>query len=260
MGADGRASSSKFQPFLWSIVVVFGFVTVLAARWGAGVGGSFVDIPENVLLVLGLAIGTGLAAKVIKVNNIAAGKEVNTRATGAEGPAALFKDDDGRIDLNKTQAMAFTFIAVGAFLAAVAASLKDPAGTTSLPDIDPTLLVLMGFGSAAFLGGKLASKRPVTDPFIGSISRETVSLAAADADRTVVLSGINFGATRGTGQLFVNGAALQSPIAKWADDSIEFVFPTTATAGAAWPIGQGPLSILVNVGAVSNAVTLAVTP
>jgi hypothetical protein len=261
LGFDGRASTSKFQPFLWSIVVVWGFVAVLAARWDAGLGATFVEIPENVLIVLGLAIGTGLAAKVITVNQVESGKLDKPEAEQPEGPAPLFLDDKGHVDLYKAQTMAFTFVAVGAFLAAVAAGLHDPASATSLPDIDPTLMVLMGFGSAAYLGGKLASGTTnTTDTFIASISRDVVSLAAAAPERTIILTGTNFGATRGSGQLIVNGVVLQSPIAKWVDDSIEFVFPQTGTAGSAWPTDGDPLVLQVSAGTLSNHVTILVRP
>ncbi len=108
-GEDGRASTSKFQVFLWLIVVLFSYVAVTAARWQAGTTEALPDLPQSVLLALGISAGTAVTAAAVTANNTNTAREVKVPATN-QGIAPIFETDDGRLDLGKIQLMAWRLI------------------------------------------------------------------------------------------------------------------------------------------------------
>ena len=255
VGADGRASTSKFQPFLWTVVVLFAYVVITSVRFEIDPASSLPEIPTNVLLVLGLAFATGIGAKLITSNRVNMGRDVRETASH-QGAAPLFQTDDGYPDLYKIQTLAFTFIGVGVYVAQVFTYVGLGQAPKSLPDIPEGLLFLMGIGSAAYLSKKL-SGNPVT--FLASITPQSVRVSAANAGRTVTITGANFGPSQGTSLVSIGGVALQSPTSSWSDTSITFVVPEAQPDGQQWPQDQ-PLEVRVVAGSPSlNAVILTVT-
>src|SRR3712207_5582499 len=69
-GADKRPSTSKFQWWLWTVVVAFAYTLVYAARAWRGNFAVIDDIPPNLLIVMGLSAATMTAAKGITVGYI----------------------------------------------------------------------------------------------------------------------------------------------------------------------------------------------
>ncbi len=148
-GEDGRPSTSKLQVFLWTAVVVFGYIAIYVAQVQAG---QIMppSIPNNVLIAMGVSVATAVAAKSITVKSIAAG---NTKPAGSLG--GILEDDSGNPDLSKIQLMVWTLIAIAVYLCNAHHFIAAP--TNKLPDIDPTLMILMGLGHAGYLGTKVAS-------------------------------------------------------------------------------------------------------
>src|SRR5687768_8507738 len=70
VGKDGRPSSSKCQFFLWTGAFLFTFVAFFVARWVFEEVKPIGDIPQNVLIAMGLSITTLTAAKGITVNYV----------------------------------------------------------------------------------------------------------------------------------------------------------------------------------------------
>ncbi len=79
------------------------------------------------------------------------------------------EDDDGAPDLGKIQLLAWTFIAVAVYLFSLSQqiALREPLrlltelpNVSSLPDIDGTLMALMGLGQGGYLGKKIAELGP----------------------------------------------------------------------------------------------------
>jgi hypothetical protein len=72
-GKDQRWSTSKCQLFLWTLVALFSYASVYAARLGAGKlvdanGSVKADIPANLLLAMGFSVTSAVAAKSITVS------------------------------------------------------------------------------------------------------------------------------------------------------------------------------------------------
>jgi hypothetical protein len=173
--------------------------------------------------VLGFSATTLVAAKAITSNQVATQK-VDKTLGGASGLGAIFQDDAGYADLGKVQLIAWTLIAIVAYLVNIVFILgqvptaTDASGNLvfSMPDIDDALMVLMGFGSGAYLGKKLVT----TDtPRVTSVQPRTVP-----AGDSVTLTGLAFGAQQGGSIITINGNEFYTQ-AKWGDAQIVFTIP-----------------------------------
>lgn len=253
-GEDGRASTSKFQVFLWTGVVVFSYVAILAVRWKAGQTGVLPDIPQGVLAALGISSGTAVAAQAITANAVGSGATVKPPLAQDRGLAPIFENDHDQPDIGKIQLIAWTLIAIGVFLSSVLRVLTSGTADASLPDIDPTLMALTGLGSATYLGRKLVT---ATTPSITSIS--TSSLAFKDRDpRKVTVFGANFGPSQGGSQISIDGTTLQEKPVSWSDTEITFVVPMTRPNGTAWKLNS-PVPVIVTVGGVKSPGSILLT-
>jgi len=107
-GADQRWSTSKLQFFLWTIVALFSYASIYAARIGAR-HLEPLDVPANLLLAMGFSATTAVAAKGITVSQINGGASRQP----ADNPdlGDLVNDDGGAIDLTKVQMLGWTVIA-----------------------------------------------------------------------------------------------------------------------------------------------------
>lgn len=192
IGEDGRPSTSKLQMLIWTAAIVFAFLAIFQIRFSGGFRDALPNIPDNLLIAMGISVVTAVSAKSIAVN-AANNSDNGDNAPSVIAPAAsvppavapdpvpapstaappgrsgIFAGDDGNPDLGKVQLMLWTFIAVGVFLTNVFALIKTPTcsptggtpcnvslGSLALPDIGATLMILMGLGHGAYLGKKIA--------------------------------------------------------------------------------------------------------
>jgi hypothetical protein len=158
-GTDGRSSASKFQWSVWLVAILFAYTVLWVLRARAGHYGAITVIPANLLTVLGLSTATTAAAKGITVGYLQSGRI--TKATGAQSSqGGILQDDTGFPELAKIQMIGFTFISVGIFLATLIHQIHSNPVQTGLPNIDSSLLALMGISQGGYLGKKLVSVLP----------------------------------------------------------------------------------------------------
>lgn len=166
MGEDGIPSTSKFQFFVWTGVVVFSYVALFCVGAQAGGFAPLEPLPVNLLIAMGISATTAVGAKAIATNGaqqrakalVAAapnGGQAVVVIAPAEKLGGILLDDDGTPDLAKVQLVVWTLIGVGIYLTLVFQALAS--GHRQLPDIDRTLMVLMGLGHAAYVGKKVAA-------------------------------------------------------------------------------------------------------
>ncbi len=157
-GNDGRPSTSKFQFFAWTTVVIFAYAAIYSLKVEAHHFNAINEIPKNVLIAMGMSVISAAAAKSITVSYIATGRIAKSAvASGTSSFGAIFQDDAGFPDLSKVQMIAWTFIAIVTYLVAVGSKIHQR-DYSSLPDIDSALMVLMGLGHGAYLGKKLVTQ------------------------------------------------------------------------------------------------------
>jgi hypothetical protein len=160
-GFDGVASTSKLQWLLWLVAILFGYAALWVLRAEQGDLSALNNIPVNILTVLGFSTVTMAAAKGIKVGQVQAGRVQSanqvTAGPGRAKTGGIFQDDSGNPELAKIQMMAFTILAMAIFLATVIHQIVTNDVAAGLPDIDASLMVLMGISNGGYLGKKLVT-------------------------------------------------------------------------------------------------------
>jgi len=164
----GFPSLSLFQFFLWTGVIAFGFLSVYLIRISAGVFEApiAVELPSNILVLMGISTIVPVARSGMLVE---APKSVN-RTIEYKNFSWLLQDKHGKPTLAKFQMFAWTVISIIIYLAILFSSVNDLANANldeldnkcqenrylclSFPDIDSSLLVLMGLSQGAYLGAE----------------------------------------------------------------------------------------------------------
>jgi hypothetical protein len=247
-GTDGRPSTSKLQLWLWTIVVLFSYVAIYAARVKTGTFDPINELPANVLIALGLSVVTATAAKGITVSYLQSGDVVKPPATAStSGAGQVLREDDGSLDLSKIQMLAWTAVAIGIYLINVGTKIKH-GPYDKLPDIDAALMVLMGLGQGAYLGKKLVS----TD-----VARITAVTSQKTAGTTVItIQGDTFGQSQNGNLVVIDKLPVTAHVTTWSDTQITFDLPANHPNGTAWKPGQQVLIGLIVNGRDSAGVPL----
>lgn len=238
-GVDGRTSTSKFQFFLWTAVVLFTYVLIYACRAVCKNYDALDAIPHNVLLAMGFSVVTLAAAKGITVSYKSSGRVDKPPANGTS-KGGLFTDDSGNADLTKIQMVVWTLIATVVYLIQVTTRLDTFAHYTNcsaagascpFPDIDAVLMVLMGLGQGAYLGNKLttADSRPMLT---------TLSKPTARAGESVEITGDGFGDAQRGSQVTLDGTPLATTATTWTPTKIAFTVPAKHPNGTVWAASQ----------------------
>ncbi len=173
----GRMSLSRFQIALWSVLVISLIAGVWFGRWVDGVDSpADFEIPSELLLLMGISLGSGVAASAIKnEKDKDAGRGVVLNIAAEPRVSQMFQADEGgdptEVDITKFQNLAITVILVAAYLAAVFAlfsDLGDPADIDALPLLDGSFATLLAISHAAYLGGKLPNRQVRPNPGMGA--------------------------------------------------------------------------------------------
>lgn len=245
VGADNRLSLSKFQTLLWTYVVLYVYVVLamhnlqqnavnprLPDAFGSAKTPGTIGFPPSVLLLLGFSITTLVGAAGITANQIATGaiKKPKCDAPSLD-PRWLVVGDDGNVDLTRFQVLLWTFVAAGVFLGDAWYLVGNNPVVRNLPDIGNTLVLLMGVGQAAYIGGKLVITpgKPIVYRLVP---------ASARPGETVQAIGSGFGTASRTSFALVNGGALSVDPAGWSDTVVTFTVPAAdPRTGQPWALG-----------------------
>ncbi len=158
-GADGRPSTSKFQWLVWTVVGVFAYVQVFAERLLRGFplsDGAGAEMPQNLIIAMGLGAGTMAVAKAVTASYAEAGLVNKSSAGPTQRQGGLLCDDRGVPDLSKTQMLAFTLVAVAVYVIHLLGQASSP---PIVVDIDSTLAALLGLSQAGYLAKKIATRK-----------------------------------------------------------------------------------------------------
>jgi len=167
-------SLSRLQFFAWTSVVIFTFAWITFIRTFSGVPPFPGAIPDNVLAIMGISTGAALASTQVEKLNPASPTrkqmEDNTQWFDWGTLVDEFTEDttdkdadpkpwNMRPSLGRFQMLAWTIISIGVYVAILLQSvykvwIGGGAGTLAVPDLDSTLVVLMGLSQAGFVGSK----------------------------------------------------------------------------------------------------------
>ena len=238
-GFDGLASTSKLQWFVWLGVILFGYASLWVLRAAQGDYSALSSIPVNLLTVLGFSTATAAAAKGITSGYVQTGKMTKPGALPGEpgkNTGGIFQDDGGSPELAKIQMIGFTIIAVGIFLATVIHQIAIGDIQGGLPNIDASLMVLMGISQGGYLGKKLVT--------FGTPTLYPPNPGSGPPDTPVTVRGANLGSPPDS-QLMLNGVPFDGT---WSAASIQFTVPQNDPAtGASWTGLPKDVPIVVSV-------------
>ena len=127
-----------------------------------------IGIPTNALALMGVNTASAVAGKAIT-----AGKKRKANAKKTPKPTepkrslwTMFNEEDGRPTLARVQMFVWTIVSVAIYIGILVAMLfgpfvmnskglvATPFCSLSIPDVDATLVTLMGLSHAAYLGRK----------------------------------------------------------------------------------------------------------
>lgn len=175
-GKDNGLSTSQLQATIWTFIVLASYIAVYTAYFLFGQRSPSISIPYNLLILAGLSYATYIGAGTITQGQLERSYEGKTGVRPAPGSdlkketrhrgsgTDLINDEENQTDLGKFQLIAWTLIAAVIFLIGMHNNLEtflatqNAATTFIFPDIDTTLLALVGIGQGAYLGKKAFGK------------------------------------------------------------------------------------------------------
>ncbi len=242
-GHNTELSTSLLQFWIFTLVTVFAYVVVFSARIIAtGLDKPFPsapDIPINLLVLMGFSVVTVSGSKGITVSYLQENK------TSKDDMSNLVKNRDGDTDLTKVQMLIWTLIAAVVYVVKVIRFVEAQefiATELMLPDIDGSLLVLMGVSQGGYIGGKLVGKT-LPLPVI-----EDILPKKASTGETVSILGINFGKDDKNNALIIKTQDKElvlpsTAILEWTDTKINFTVPSDFTPADKKKVITGKVSI-----------------
>ena len=242
-GQDMVPSLSVFQFLLWTYVLMFALIGVYFVRIFGGVSDPPQGpLPVYLLAITGISVTTPIVSSLISSYRFSSAPSYDdssqdeSHEAGEEIPPPVKKPAFGEMlrlndkpTLSRFQMFAWTWISIGIYLS-VLFSVVDETSTSvqnlSVPDIDPTLVVLMGLSQVAFLGLKTT----------GSTGIQISKIYPLHAKPNQILSifGKNFGEERqivwiGTERQITSTD--QEHMIFWSGDRIDIKIPQTIPPG-----------------------------
>lgn len=151
-----RFSLTHLQLSLWTLLVLS---TLIAAFISSGFDPVALDVPEELLILMGISVGSATVAGAVKSSKDAPGSNADVSTQGAK--AAKFsqvyleeegKQANGAISISKFQNFVLTFVAAFAY---VVLTLQ----AQDYPTLPSQLLWLIGIGQAGYVAGKIPNVR-----------------------------------------------------------------------------------------------------
>lgn len=168
--SEGYGSLTNFQFLVWTFVFLFSIVWVYAVRIQGGVLTPTIGIPSNAWALMGVNTASAVVSKAITAGQQDKSQNLKAQNTRAHSLWTMFnEDDDGQPTLSRVQMFIWTLVSVAIYVWVLLALLIGPFvlnssayaatcySSLSIPDVDPTLVTLMGLSHAAFLGRKYYS-------------------------------------------------------------------------------------------------------
>jgi len=218
---DWYPSLARFQFLVWTLIVSFTYLGIAILRLLAGVASYPESIPVNILLLMGISVAVPVASG--SISSIKYMTEKPKERPAKLAPYATMLMENNKLTLTRLQMLLWTCIGVlvylGVLFITTMAATKNVVGLT-LPDIDITLVVLMGLSQGAYLGGKLVASSPMD---ISEIQPKSGS-----AGQEISIFGMGFGDVKDV-IWFNNDKIPADAITNWTDSRIDLKIPAAYT-------------------------------
>lgn len=171
LDSRGRFSLTHLQIYLWSVIVISMIAGVVMARafWSDADPFAF-SIPDELLIVMGISVGSAVTAEAAKAARNASNPDGISASSGAASADAdrphfvqVFLREEGdlaneTVDIAKFQNFWITLIlVVGYIVTAIDAFrvIPDVTAISTLPIFSATFVTLLGISHAAYVADKL---------------------------------------------------------------------------------------------------------
>jgi hypothetical protein len=153
-------SASMLQMLVFTMLTVFTYTSVFAARaWEVpGLLNGWVNVPTNLLILMGISVGTAVASRAIKVEQAKTNASLDSAASDL---SSLTTYHDGRTDLIKIQMLIWTLIGVVVYMTILGRFMINEGfkgDNPSLPDIDTAFMLLLGVSQGGQIVNQLTEK------------------------------------------------------------------------------------------------------
>jgi len=157
---DWCPSLARLQLFAWTGLVLFAFTWITNIRILSGVPAFSGTFPPNLLGILTISTGSTVVASQIETTTPAPSAAVKKMQ---EWRALLDEVSSNRRDVHPSlarfQMLGWTIVSIGIYAVIIYVEVhktwvSGSAAGLTLPDLDPTLLVLMGVSQSGYLGAK----------------------------------------------------------------------------------------------------------
>lgn len=130
-------SLGRTQLLYWSLLFIYGYLFICSCE------GTLPFIPNSLLIILGISVGTTAASKLIDNSSVPLGTQLDLSKSKSQGFFIDILSDANSISVHRFQNVIFNIIFGVIFLQKVIAEHK-------LPDFDNTVLILMGISSGSY--------------------------------------------------------------------------------------------------------------
>jgi hypothetical protein len=224
---DNYPSLAKFQFLLWTFLVAVAFLWIYFIRLWSGVitVPTFDIIPGNILTLMGISVAVPITSGAIGAVKYRSQWEKRNETMERKELVTML-EEGGRPSLTRLQMLLWTGIGlaiyIGTLYVAVRSNLAYPA-CLALPDIDATIVVLMGLSQGAYVGGKLVATGP--GPAITEIKPDK----GKEKDE-ISIFGSGFGEKKDT--VWIGNVGIRDDdIKAWTDGRIDLLIPAGITPG-----------------------------
>jgi len=157
LNSKGWPTLSKFQFLLWTFVIAFSYLAIqIILITGTDYSGEYLlnNIPENLLALMGISV----AVPIVNANITEKTKKIENKDEDDRSFGTMFYNPEGKLDLARLQMFLWTIIGIAIFLYILFDQITTLSSVEELfiPDVSPTLLILMGLSQTAYLGSKIA--------------------------------------------------------------------------------------------------------
>jgi hypothetical protein len=236
-GQDMVPSLSVFQFLLWTYVLMFALIGVYFVRIFGGVSDPPQGpLPVYLLAITGISVSTPIVSSLISSYRFSSApsyeysSEDDSYDEGEVPPPPAKRPAFGEMlrlndkpTLSRFQMFAWTWISIGIYLSVLFSTVGETSNSVwnlTVPDIDPTLVVLMGLSQVAYLGLKTTGSTGI------QISR--IFPLHVEPKQILSIFGKNFGEER---QIVWIGTERQvtptdqEHLILWSDDRIDIKIP-----------------------------------
>jgi len=245
---NGHGSLSKFQFLLWTVLIAVLYITLWFLQFLYGETAAPPAIPVQVMGLMGISIAVPIANQAIinyKINKYRPeGEKFN------EPVFASMLEEEGKPSLLRLQMFLWTLASIVIYFIyfiTKALSIDAVPGELALPDIDPTLLYLMGLSQTGYLANAAYSGTVEKDKKTGEgttgrsiqttqkdqklaleISETIPNIIRPKEILTIVGSGFGFK----TDTLMLGNQKIEgNKIQRWDNSRIEFEIPENFNPG-----------------------------